>query len=121
MSLLKSLALTIGAAVMLHLASPAGAQTAAGRELPLVWVLSTGGTISGQGASSTSLAEYKSGALLSEQLVAGVDHVGLGSDFDGATMPVGMDDASQLPKLTTWPRVIPRRTWKRSSAATSCG
>ena len=32
--------------------------------------------------------------------VAGVDHVGLGSDFDGATMPLGMDDASQLPKLT---------------------
>jgi membrane dipeptidase len=32
--------------------------------------------------------------------VAGVDHVGLGSDFDGATMPIGMDDASQLPKLT---------------------
>jgi membrane dipeptidase len=33
--------------------------------------------------------------------VAGVDHVGLGSDFDGATMPIGMDDAAQLPKLTT--------------------
>jgi membrane dipeptidase len=33
--------------------------------------------------------------------VAGVDHVGLGSDFDGATMPIGMEDASQLPKLTT--------------------
>ena len=32
--------------------------------------------------------------------VAGVDHVGLGSDFDGATMPFGMEDASQLPKLT---------------------
>src|SRR6185369_2434851 len=32
--------------------------------------------------------------------VAGVDHVGLGSDFDGATMPLGMDDASQLPKIT---------------------
>jgi membrane dipeptidase len=32
--------------------------------------------------------------------VAGVDHVGLGSDFDGATMPLGMEDASQLPKLT---------------------
>ncbi len=30
----------------------------------------------------------------------GIDHVGLGSDFDGATMPLGMDDASQLPKLT---------------------
>jgi membrane dipeptidase len=32
--------------------------------------------------------------------VAGVDHVGLGSDFDGATMPLGMEDASKLPKLT---------------------
>jgi len=31
---------------------------------------------------------------------AGVDHVGLGSDFDGATMPFGMEDASKLPKLT---------------------
>ncbi len=33
------------------------------------------------------------------QLV-GVDHVGQGSDFDGATMPDGMDDASFLPRLT---------------------
>ncbi len=32
--------------------------------------------------------------------IAGVDHVGLGSDFDGATMPVGMEDASKLPKIT---------------------
>jgi membrane dipeptidase len=32
--------------------------------------------------------------------IAGVDHVGLGSDFDGANMPVGMDDASFLPRLT---------------------
>ncbi|MEP7119270.1 MAG: membrane dipeptidase, partial [Acidobacteriota bacterium] len=32
--------------------------------------------------------------------VAGVDHVGLGSDFDGATMPIGLADASQLPKIT---------------------
>ena len=32
--------------------------------------------------------------------VAGVDHVGLGSDFDGATMPQGMDDAGSLPKIT---------------------
>jgi len=31
---------------------------------------------------------------------AGVDHVGLGSDFDGATMPLGMEDASKLPKIT---------------------
>jgi membrane dipeptidase len=32
--------------------------------------------------------------------VAGAAHVGLGSDFDGATMPVGMEDATQLPKIT---------------------
>src|SRR5438876_1494861 len=32
--------------------------------------------------------------------VAGIDHVGLGSDFDGATMPLGMEDASKLPKIT---------------------
>ena len=32
--------------------------------------------------------------------VGGVDHVGLGSDFDGATMPKGMDDVSQIPKIT---------------------
>lgn len=32
--------------------------------------------------------------------VAGVDHVGLGSDFDGATMPLGMDDVSYLPRIT---------------------
>jgi membrane dipeptidase len=32
--------------------------------------------------------------------VAGVDHVGIGSDFDGADMPFGMEDASQLPKIT---------------------
>jgi membrane dipeptidase len=32
--------------------------------------------------------------------VAGVDHVGLGSDFDGATMPLGMEDATKLPKIT---------------------
>ncbi|MFQ5695627.1 MAG: membrane dipeptidase, partial [Terriglobia bacterium] len=32
--------------------------------------------------------------------LAGVDHVGLGSDFDGATMPDGMDDATHLPQIT---------------------
>ena len=32
--------------------------------------------------------------------VAGADHVGLGSDFDGATMPFGMEDVSKLPKIT---------------------
>jgi membrane dipeptidase len=32
--------------------------------------------------------------------VAGPAHVGLGSDFDGAEMPYGMEDVSSLPKLT---------------------
>jgi len=34
--------------------------------------------------------------------VAGVDHVGLGSDFDGVSgaMPQGMDSAADLPKIT---------------------
>jgi membrane dipeptidase len=32
--------------------------------------------------------------------IAGVDHVGLGSDFDGANMPFGMEDASKLPQIT---------------------
>ena len=31
---------------------------------------------------------------------AGADHVGLGSDFDGATMPFGMEDASKMPRIT---------------------
>ena len=31
---------------------------------------------------------------------AGVDHVGLGSDFDGANMPYGMEDATKLPFIT---------------------
>jgi len=32
--------------------------------------------------------------------VAGIDHAGLGSDFDGANMPYGMEDATKLPKIT---------------------
>jgi membrane dipeptidase len=32
--------------------------------------------------------------------LVGADHVGLGSDFDGATMPEGMEDCSKLPKIT---------------------
>ncbi len=32
--------------------------------------------------------------------VTGIDHVGLGSDFDGANMPFGMEDATMLPKIT---------------------
>ena len=32
--------------------------------------------------------------------LVGPDHVGLGSDFDGANMPDGMEDVSHLPKIT---------------------
>ena len=32
--------------------------------------------------------------------LVGANHVGLGSDFDGATMPEGMEDCSKLPKIT---------------------
>lgn len=32
--------------------------------------------------------------------LAGADHVGLGSDFDGADMPDGLEDCSKLPKIT---------------------
>jgi membrane dipeptidase len=32
--------------------------------------------------------------------LVGDEHVGLGSDFDGASMPVGMEDVTQIPKIT---------------------
>jgi membrane dipeptidase len=32
--------------------------------------------------------------------LVGADHVGLGSDFDGASMPDGLEDCSKLPKIT---------------------
>ena len=32
--------------------------------------------------------------------LVGVDHVGLGSDLDGGSMPQGMEDCTQLPKIT---------------------
>jgi membrane dipeptidase len=32
--------------------------------------------------------------------LVGPDHVGLGSDFDGAIMPEGMEDCSHLPQIT---------------------
>jgi membrane dipeptidase len=32
--------------------------------------------------------------------LVGAEHVGLGSDFDGADMPYGMEDATHLPRIT---------------------
>ena len=42
---------------------------------PIVYVLSTGGTIAGQGSSSTDLSNYKSGSILGEQLVKAVPQI----------------------------------------------
>lgn len=32
--------------------------------------------------------------------LVGADHVGLGSDFDGGSMPEGMEDCTKLPQIT---------------------
>jgi L-asparaginase len=44
-------------------------------ELPLVVVLSTGGTIAGRGGSTTSLSEYKAGTILGSELVEAVPEI----------------------------------------------
>jgi L-asparaginase len=67
------------AAVLLALLlAPARGATQAtpSRELPVVWVLSTGGTIAGKGASPTDLSNYKAGALRGEELVNAVPEIG---------------------------------------------
>ena len=43
--------------------------------LPTVVVIATGGTIAGRGASSTSLSNYKAGALAGEELVKAVPEI----------------------------------------------
>lgn len=42
---------------------------------PIVYVLSTGGTIAGAGSSATDLSNYKSGSILGEQLVKAVPQI----------------------------------------------
>jgi L-asparaginase type II len=68
----RFLVLVLGVAAAAPLA--VAAQTAPA-SLPLVHILATGGTISGKGATSTSLADYKSGALRGEELVAAVPEI----------------------------------------------
>ena len=53
--------------------------------------------------------------------IAGIDHVGIGSDFDGITMwPVGLDDVSSYPRLTdelfaaVTARPTSTRSWARN-------
>ncbi len=65
----------IAAALALLAAVAPGSAQGVNRELPLVWVLSTGGTIAGQGSSATDLSNYKSGSLLGEQLVNAVPQI----------------------------------------------
>jgi len=55
--------------------APCSAQAVGTKELPVVWVLSTGGTIAGKGASATDLSNYKSGSLLGEELVNSVPEI----------------------------------------------
>lgn len=57
--------------VSLCVATAAFAQAAK----PIVYVLSTGGTIAGSGSSSTDLSNYKPGAILGEQLVKAVPQI----------------------------------------------
>ena len=68
----------LGAAVLasgLACATSCWAQQASNTNLPLVWVLSTGGTIAGAGASPTNVQEYKGGTILGEDLVEAVPEI----------------------------------------------
>ena len=54
---------------------PASAQETPSQNLPVVWVLATGGTISGGGSSSTALTEYRAGTFSGYELVAAVPDI----------------------------------------------
>ena len=64
---MRTIAATV-LAVVLFAAAPAA-------QKPRVYVLSTGGTIAGQSASSTDLSNYKPGSILGEQLVKAVPQI----------------------------------------------
>jgi len=72
---LKRLAVSAMVLISVVGSVPVAAQTAASTELPLVVVLSTGGTIAGRGGSTTSLTEYKSGSILGSELVDAVPEI----------------------------------------------
>src|ERR671911_1230916 len=65
---MRILAATLLASVI---AAAPSAQTAK----PRVYILATGGTIAGQGSSSTDLSNYKPGSILGEQLVKAVPQI----------------------------------------------
>ena len=70
-----ALALCVAVAWLVAAHKPALAQATASAVLPLVVVLSTGGTIAGRGGSTTSLTEYKSGSILGSELVDAVPEI----------------------------------------------
>ena len=61
-------------AVICAVSGPA-AQRSVSQTKPTVWVLSTGGTIAGQGSSTTDLSNYQPGSILGEQLVKAVPQI----------------------------------------------
>ena len=79
--------------------SVCSAQDVRAKGLPLVWILSTGGTIAGKGASATDLSNYKSGALLGEDLVNAVPAI---KQFADVKVEQVVNVASQDMTLDTW-------------------
>ena len=92
------------------------------------------GALRAAGASATSIAEsttvwaaHAPRATLAQvadhiehlRAVAGVDHVGIGSDFDGITaVPVGLEDVSKFPDLIA---ELLRRGWSEADVRKVAG
>lgn len=94
--------MAIAAAAFLVLfvgAVPCSAQAVRGGELPLIWVLATGGTIAGAGASATDLSNYKSGSLLGEEIVRSVPQI---KQFANVKVEQIVNVASQDLSLDNW-------------------
>jgi len=66
---------TIATIALMAGASVQAGQSAANNVLPVVWILSTGGTIAGRGTSPTDLSNYKSGAILGQELINSVPQI----------------------------------------------
>ena len=75
---------------------PSFGQTTSAKALPLVCVLSTGGTISGRGSSPTDLSNYRSGGVLGEDVVKRIPQI---SQF--ATVKVDQIVNVGSPDITT--------------------
>jgi len=75
------------------------------RALPLVWVLSTGGTIAGKGASATDLSEYQASSLLGSELLDAVPEV---RRFADVTVEQVVNVASPDMTLEVWCRLARR-------------